>query len=594
MLKMNKYIIIVPAYNCELYVEETLKSLMGQGDDLRRVDRVILTDDCSTDRTIEVAKATWKSAVPLEVYSATENRGEYKNMNECISRLPDHIEWYLVMHADNLAKPGWLKALLDAADIADDKIGTIFTSWDNWYEDGRIVEGENRIPYAPECIEGNDLTVADTIKRGCWWHISSCATRVQTYREIGGLPVGFRLKGDWDFLMRLLGSGWNVEYLPRALMTYRMNPTGSSSLSFRRHQDVYETLNIANRHQHTMSARSMALYHAHQLKTLFRRLVGGMLRRQPERALKTFPASLFVLCSLGRCMKEQWLGRRHFRWVSSSDPMMNPQLQVLSAAMSKFYSLTSTRDAYQVMIDAESSAQPLTEGELRKAVLHGDPSAVLEVGCGSGRIYERLRAQGLKGSYTGVEMSPEVIASNQQRFPDGIWICSNGYALPVEPESQDCVFSYYVLEHCAFPERFLCNLLGCVKPGGKLLLTYPDMQESGIFGSQALGWDRHTAREHLQAGRLAHALIRLWYTRVRLPLALSSALSKYGSFPVNLSPQCLETNIKIEPDVDAIYVASRSEVSNWAKNQGCTVSYPGGQEGILKSNVLIQLTKPLS
>jgi hypothetical protein len=61
-----------------------------------------------------------------------------------------------------------------------------------------------------------------------------------------------------------------------------------------------------------------------------------------------------------------------------------------------------------------------------------------------------------------------------------------------------------------------------------------------------------------------------------------------------LRPKCLEPNVKIEPDVDAIFVASRKEIVEWADEHGLGISFPGGEKGILRSNVLIQLTKPAS
>src|SRR5262249_52143596 len=155
----------------------------------------------------------------------------------------------------------------------------------------------------------------------------------------------------------------------------------------------------------------------------------------------------------------------------------------------------------------------------------------------------------------------------------------------------DCIFAYYVLEHCAFPQRFLESLLDKVKPGGRLLLTFPDMVVSKMLASQALGWDRKTAKEHLRGGHIFRALLRLWDTRIRLPTALSHARQKVGAFPVNLSPQCLDPDIKIEPDVDAIYIATRADVQDWAQARGCQVNYPGQQHPLLKRNVLIEITK---
>lgn len=587
---MANFAIIVPSYNCEDYVAATMKSLLLQGDDLKRCHSVILTDDCSRDHTIEVAEATWNGPIPLVVFAADCNQGEYKNMNECIARLPEGIEWFLVMHADNLAKPGWLGTLLDHAESAPPRVASICTSWDNLAENGTISEGENREPPNVEYINGNDASVLGTLRRGCWWHISSCVTRVQAYREIGGLPLGLRLKGDWDFLLRLLAAGWDIAYIPRALMTYRANATGSSSVTFRQHKDIYETLTVLKRHQLVMTPWEINRYHLWNFWVLARRLVGSMIRGRWERGLKTMPTAGFVLSSWYRCLVRQWLGRRRFEWVSSTDPAAQSRLGQLSAAMSRFYSQQTTRKVYQAMIDAPESAQPAMEAALRSAILRDKRETVLEVGCGSGRIYERLRCEGLRARYTGIEIADYVIADNRARFPEAEWITGSGYALPVAPESQDCIFAYYVLEHCVYPERFLNGMLAALKPGGRLLLTFPDMIASGIFGSQALGWDRSTAKDHLRGGHLIHAVVRLWDTRVRLPRAMQRATRSVGHFPVNLLPQCLETGIEPQPDYDAVYLVTRREVEEWASARGHRVGYPAGQLE-LSPDALIEIVK---
>lgn len=46
-----------------------------------------------------------------------------------------------------------------------------------------------------------------------------------------------------------------------------------------------------------------------------------------------------------------------------------------------------------------------------------DDSSVLDVGCGQGDLYAFLDAQGFRGRYTGVDLSPELIASARERFP---------------------------------------------------------------------------------------------------------------------------------------------------------------------------------
>src|SRR5207249_3289981 len=114
--------------------------------------------------------------------------------------------------------------------------------------------------------------------------------------------------------------------------------------------------------------------------------------------------------------------RRSFEWVSSVSSAKRLELAELSSAMEEFYSHPQTRNFYQGMIDSPETEQPMTEGVLRQAILDFRPSSVLEVGCGSGRIYQRLRQQGYRNAYTGVELSPDVVAANRQRFPEATWV----------------------------------------------------------------------------------------------------------------------------------------------------------------------------
>ena len=130
-----------------------------------------------------------------------------------------------------------------------------------------------------------------------------------------------------------------------------------------------------------------------------------------------------------------------------------------------------------------------------------------------------------------------MISSNRIRFPAASWYVGTADALPVASRSQDCVFAYYVLEHCVFPQRFLDDLLDKVKAGGRLLLVFQDVVVSKVFGSQAVGRDQDTAKEHLRHGRVFRSWLRFWDTHIRLPEALRSARQRIGSFPVNLKPR---------------------------------------------------------
>jgi SAM-dependent methyltransferase len=285
------------------------------------------------------------------------------------------------------------------------------------------------------------------------------------------------------------------------------------------------------------------------------------------------------------------LWNREFRWLSSVNGSA-ASLAELDRAMAAFYSQLASRREYQAMIDADDSAQPETEGAMRRVILARKPASVLEVGCGSARIYQRLRSEGLAGTYTGLEMSPEVISQNRERFPEARWICSSIYDAPVPAGSFDAVYAYFVLEHCVYPSRAVERMVSLLGPSGALTLVVPDCAEMGRLGSQAIGLVPGRASEHLRRGDVFNALFNLYEARWRLPRALRRVVKDYGPFPVNLNPRCLIDPGFIQPDVDQIYISSKQEIQSWAEERGLRVEYPCGVDGNFRENALMQLIAP--
>jgi glycosyltransferase involved in cell wall biosynthesis len=164
-------VILVPAYRCEATIEETLKSIQQQGAALKRVEAVVIADDGSRDRTAEVARAVWHSAIPLRILERQFNCGEYSNVNRAVEEFPPEVEWFLIMHADNIAKPGWLSAFLSRIDAAGDDVALIGSSYDCFAESRPVRPGENGRIDQLVTVVGSQATMAGTLRMGCWWHI---------------------------------------------------------------------------------------------------------------------------------------------------------------------------------------------------------------------------------------------------------------------------------------------------------------------------------------------------------------------------------------------------------------------------------------
>ena len=266
----------------------------------------------------------------------------------------------------------------------------------------------------------------------------------------------------------------------------------------------------------------------------------------------------------------------------------------LNERMTWFYGQADGRELYQTMLDAQETDVSLNSVRhlMPRYVADSDAARVLEVGCGSGRLYRQLRQYGYNGSYAGIEVAQYVVGHNQERHPEATWEAALAYDIPFGDVSFDLCFSLYVLEHFVYPERALTEMLRILKPGGRLVLVFPDFAASGRFPSQFFGFSVGKAADKIKHHQWLDALVSVYDSRFNLPSALSKAATKFGPFPVNLAPLCLYYPDVMAADIDAVYIASKAEVHGWAVNYGCQVEYPCGTEGEFNSQAFIVLRKP--
>jgi len=263
--------------------------------------------------------------------------------------------------------------------------------------------------------------------------------------------------------------------------------------------------------------------------------------------------------------------------------------------MSAFYGERDRRECYQEMLGEQEDGAPAQESVrhlMPKYVCDLKPERVLEAGCGDGRLYRQLRSYGYAGQYVGIDLADYLIQDNMGRHPDAEWRVAKAYHIPFDDGSFDVCFSLYVLEHLVYPESALREMVRILRPGGRVVLVFPDIAQSGRLGSQQLGFSpMGTASERLREGKVIDALVSLFDSRVRLPRALRHAASTFGPFPVNTRPICLYHSALMAPDIDAVYIASKKEVQRWAERNELKVEYPYGTEGEFAEQAFVVLTK---
>lgn len=297
-------------------------------------------------------------------------------------------------------------------------------------------------------------------------------------------------------------------------------------------------------------------------------------------------------------MKDSNPKSRKFNWLSSIEPQNIDVLLELQQQMHNMYESENFRTMYNRLIGSEQAfdePDPVTLA-FKIWVAQLQPHSLLEYGCGVGRIWNHIHSVLPSSNYTGIEVDSYSIENNSTKFPECTWIQGSVYHDDLVPDHNfEVVFCFYVLEHLVFPAQALDIMFKKVKPGGNLILVFPDFSSSGRLPSQQLGLGRErTAKEKLSRGKLWDTVLSLYDSRIRLRNALNQIQKRPGAFHINTKPVCLQRGInEIWPDFDAVYIAHKKDISHWAAKAGGLVFYPSGTHSPFDEHAFMQIKKPV-
>lgn len=164
--------------------------------------------------------------------------------------------------------------------------------------------------------------------------------------------------------------------------------------------------------------------------------------------------------------------------------------------------LARTREGYRTAgRTLASSREKLYGREIERFVDYvREGEKVLDVGCGDGQTYERLRAK--KARYAGVDLSEELIAAAREKWKgtDAEFAVGDLMGLPVEDGAFDAALAVAVLHHIPSREyrvRALRELARAVRKGGYVFITSWNLWQPKYWHAlvhQRLGrrngWDR--------------------------------------------------------------------------------------------------------
>ena len=219
--------VIVPAYNAEPWITETLRSVVDQTIDPASYE-IIVVDNGSQDHTLDVAAAALRIAPARVTFSSEPQRGPAHARNHGL-RLA-RGSWIQFLDADDLLHRDKLVRQLAFAQSCSADVGLVYSAWQSL--DQRLqTGGMNGSSILPDL----DHTAATTLVRSLISNAGFIPTGSQLFRrlalaDVGGYkPVG--LIEDVDLYLRLAMASWSFTHCfsPEPLFSYRRHRDGSLS-----------------------------------------------------------------------------------------------------------------------------------------------------------------------------------------------------------------------------------------------------------------------------------------------------------------------------------------------------------------------------
>ncbi|MFL6307162.1 MAG: glycosyltransferase [Candidatus Sulfotelmatobacter sp.] len=232
--------VLIPAYNEEKVIERTVRAALNS--DYPNL-RVIVIDDGSKDRTLEVARNAFRAeaASGKVLILGKKNSGKAEALNYGIEHIGD-AELFVGIDADTIIAPDAIARLVPhfinpkvGAIAGNAKVGNRVNLWTRW-QALEYITSQNFERRALDVL-GAVSVVPGAI--GCW--------RVSAVREAGGYHID-TVAEDADLTMALLRRGYRVEYEDLAL-AYTEAPTNANGLMRQRFRWSFGILQAVYKHR---------------------------------------------------------------------------------------------------------------------------------------------------------------------------------------------------------------------------------------------------------------------------------------------------------------------------------------------------------
>lgn len=276
--------IIIPAFNSEKTIRETIDSVLNQSfDDFE----IIVINDGSQDATLEVTASIVDSRLKIFSYS---NAGVSASRNRGLSHAcGDYIAF---LDADDLWTPNKLECQLNA--LQEHPEAAVAYSWTNWID----ASGKFLRPGGHITENGNvyrQLLLRDFIESG-----SNPLIRKKALIKVGGFNEALSTAADWDMWLRL-AAYYEFVAIPSPQILYRVSSQSMSTNVWKMEAESLQVIECAfNQRSESLSLKRQVLGQRYQYLTL------KALEDSPDRYRGITAARFFKKAVYNN---PKWLGR---------------------------------------------------------------------------------------------------------------------------------------------------------------------------------------------------------------------------------------------------------------------------------------------
>lgn len=231
--------VMIPAFNCYNYVEQTLNSVLNQIEDFS-LFQIEIIDDHSTDGDLGLIADKY-SHLNVGYFRQEKNVGSLRNFETCINRAKGH--WIHILHGDDMVKEGFYTEIFSL--IKDyPSVGAVFTDYIYMNEKNEELYALPPLHHEAGILEN----WFERISKGQRVQPPAIVVKRSVYEDLGSF-FGVHYGEDWEMWVRI-ATKYDFAYTPKYLALYRLHQNNITSRSFLSNDDIKSIIKVIDIIQH--------------------------------------------------------------------------------------------------------------------------------------------------------------------------------------------------------------------------------------------------------------------------------------------------------------------------------------------------------